>query len=87
MLVKPNVLLLDEPTNHLDLEAIRALTEALKVYDGTCLFVSHDRNMVDRVATRIVEMSEEGIRELSPHEFHEGHFLVKRGLYAAAPAH
>ncbi len=81
MLAEPNVLLLDEPTNHLDLEAIRALTEALRVFQGTCIFVTHDRNMVDQVATRILEMSVEGIRELSPSAFHDGQFLVKHGIY------
>ncbi|HVU05591.1 MAG TPA: ATP-binding cassette domain-containing protein, partial [Polyangiaceae bacterium] len=62
MLLQPNVLLLDEPTNHLDLEAIRSLTEALSVYQGTAVFITHDRNMVERVATRILEFSEDGIR-------------------------
>ncbi len=81
MLEEPNVLLLDEPTNHLDLESIRALTEALSVYAGTCIFVTHDRHMVDRVATRILEMSVEGIRELSPSAFHDGQFLTKHGVY------
>ncbi len=81
MLSQPNVLLLDEPTNHLDLEAIRSLTEALAVYDGTAIFVTHDRNMVDRVATRILEMSDDGLRELSPHEFQEGRFLMKHATY------
>ncbi|HEX3594519.1 MAG TPA: ATP-binding cassette domain-containing protein [Polyangiaceae bacterium] len=86
MLGQPNVLLLDEPTNHLDLESIRSLTEALAIYEGTAVFVTHDRNMVERVASRIIEMSEDGVRELSPHEFQEGHFLVKRGTYARADA-
>jgi ATPase subunit of ABC transporter with duplicated ATPase domains len=86
MLTQPNVLLLDEPTNHLDLEAIRSLTEALRVYQGTAVFVTHDRNMVDRVATRILEMTEEGIRELSPATFREGRFLVKHGVYAQPQA-
>ena len=81
MLSQPNVLLLDEPTNHLDLEAIRSLTEALRIYEGTTIFVTHDRNMVERVATRVIEMSTEGIRELSPHEFAEGRFLMKHGVY------
>ncbi|HEX4476985.1 MAG TPA: ATP-binding cassette domain-containing protein [Polyangiaceae bacterium] len=81
MLAQPNVLLLDEPTNHLDLESIRSLTEALKVYEGTALFVTHDRNMVERVASRVIEMSDEGVRELSPEEFQEGRFLVKHGVY------
>lgn len=81
MLTQPNVLLLDEPTNHLDLEAIRALTEALAVFQGTCVFVTHDRNMVDRVATRIIEMSHQGLRELSPEEFHEGRFLSEHRVF------
>jgi ATPase subunit of ABC transporter with duplicated ATPase domains len=81
MLAEPNVLLLDEPTNHLDLEAIRALTEALSVFQGSCVFVTHDRNMVERVATRILEMSADGIRELSPAAFHEGQFLIKHRMY------
>jgi ATPase subunit of ABC transporter with duplicated ATPase domains len=84
MLTQPNVLLLDEPTNHLDLEAIRALTEALTAYQGTCVFVTHDRNMVDRVAGRIIEMSRAGLRELSPGEFHEGRFLANHRVYGQA---
>jgi ATPase subunit of ABC transporter with duplicated ATPase domains len=83
MLIQPNVLLLDEPTNHLDLESIRALTEALAVYQGTAVFVTHDRNMVERVATRVLEMSEDGLREISSQEFQEGKFLLKRGMYEA----
>jgi ATPase subunit of ABC transporter with duplicated ATPase domains len=86
MLTQPNVLLLDEPTNHLDLEAIRSLTEALTVYQGTIVFITHDRNMVERVATRILELSDDGIRELSPHEFQEGRFLVKHGVYVQPAA-
>jgi ABC-type glutathione transport system ATPase component len=58
---KPNVLVLDEPTNHLDLEAIEALAAALVGYDGTLLFVSHDRWFVSRVASRIVEVTADGI--------------------------
>ncbi|MBX3126038.1 MAG: ATP-binding cassette domain-containing protein [Polyangiaceae bacterium] len=81
MLAQPNVLLLDEPTNHLDLEAIRALTEALDVYQGTAVFVTHDRNMVERVATRVIELSLEGVREISPDAFMEGRFLEKHALY------
>ncbi len=87
MLAQPNVLILDEPTNHLDLEAIRALTEALCVYEGTAIFVTHDRHMVERVATRILEMTDEGIREITPTAFHEGHFLEKHTTYSAAAAY
>jgi len=60
---RPNVLVLDEPTNHLDLEAIEALVEALKAFDGTLILVSHDRWFVSRLATRIVEISASGIRD------------------------
>ncbi len=60
---KPNILVLDEPTNHLDLEAIDALVEGLKSYDGTLIFVSHDRWFVGQLATRIVEISALGIND------------------------
>jgi ATPase subunit of ABC transporter with duplicated ATPase domains len=53
MLQKPNVLVLDEPTNHLDLESINALNFSLQKYDGTVLFVTHDHDVIDEVATRI----------------------------------
>lgn len=46
MMTDANVLLLDEPTNHLDIEAIEALNMALEHYDGTLIFVSHDREFV-----------------------------------------
>jgi ATPase subunit of ABC transporter with duplicated ATPase domains len=58
---QPNVLVLDEPTNHLDLEAIEALVEGLQDYDGTLLFVSHDRWFVSQLATRILEISPSGV--------------------------
>ena len=60
---KPNVLVLDEPTNHLDLEAIGALVEGLAAFDGTVLFVSHDRWFVSQLATRILEMTADGPRD------------------------
>jgi ATPase subunit of ABC transporter with duplicated ATPase domains len=85
MLLQPNVLLLDEPTNHLDLEAIRSLTEALEQYQGTCVFVTHDRQMVGQVATRVIEMSPNGIRELSAEEFSEGQFLLAHKTYEKQP--
>ena len=62
---KPNVLILDEPTNHLDLEAIEALVRAVKDYDGTLIFVSHDRWFVNELATRIVEITPEGVRDFN----------------------
>ncbi|HVY29141.1 MAG TPA: ABC-F family ATP-binding cassette domain-containing protein [Polyangiaceae bacterium] len=63
MVQKPNVLVLDEPTNHLDLEAIEALVQALQAFEGTVLFVSHDRAFVSALATRILEVTEQGFRD------------------------
>ncbi len=56
MLDEPNVLILDEPTNHLDLESIEALNESLKQFAGTVFFVSHDREFVNSLATRVLEI-------------------------------
>ncbi len=63
MVERPNVLVLDEPTNHLDLEAIAALAEALESFEGTVIFVSHDRWFVSRLATRILELTPTGPRD------------------------
>ena len=60
---RPNVLVLDEPTNHLDLEAIEALVEGLEAYDGTLIFVSHDRWFVQKLANRILEISPAGFKD------------------------
>jgi len=62
-LEQPNVLVLDEPTNHLDLESIEALVAALQNYEGTLILVSHDRWFVSQLATRVVEISQSGIRD------------------------
>ena len=59
----PNVLVIDEPTNHLDLEGIEALAEGLEKYDGSVIFVSHDRWFVSRLATRILELRTDGIED------------------------
>ena len=58
MMMDPNVLLLDEPTNHLDMEAIEALNLALTYYEGTLIFVSHDREFVSSLATRVIEIKD-----------------------------
>ncbi len=61
MMLDTNVLIMDEPTNHLDMEAIEALNKALKQYDGTLIFVSHDREFVSTLATRILEIKDKSI--------------------------
>ena len=60
MLTRPNVMLLDEPTNHMDMETIESLQIWLEKYPGTLLFVSHDREFVDGLATRIFELKAGG---------------------------
>jgi ATPase subunit of ABC transporter with duplicated ATPase domains len=57
MLQKPNIIVLDEPTNHLDMESIEALNLALEHYPGTLIFVSHDRQFVGSLASRIIELT------------------------------
>ncbi len=64
-LQKPNVLIMDEPTNHLDMESIEALNLALENYPGTLVFVSHDREFVSSLATRIIELSASGVVDFS----------------------
>lgn len=61
MLQKPNILVMDEPTNHLDMESIESVNLALENYEGTLLFVSHDREFVSSLATRIIELTPTGI--------------------------
>lgn len=58
MMQDTNVLLMDEPTNHLDMESIEALNLALEHYDGTLIFVSHDREFVSSLATRVIEIKD-----------------------------
>ncbi len=65
MLEQNNFLIMDEPTNHLDLESVSALAQALELYKGTAIFVSHDRDLVSQVATRIVAITDEGIADFS----------------------
>ena len=61
ILQKPNVLIMDEPTNHLDMESIEALNLALENYPGTLIFISHDRDFVSSLATRIIELTPDGV--------------------------
>ena len=68
MLQNPNVLILDEPTNHLDLPTKEILEEALLKFDGTVLFISHDRYFLNKIPTKMVELK-------------DGHFDVYQGNY------
>jgi ATPase subunit of ABC transporter with duplicated ATPase domains len=63
MMQKRNTLILDEPTNHLDLESIEALNRALIEFEGSLLFVSHDRDFVSSVANRIIELRVDGFTD------------------------
>ncbi len=61
MMQRPNVIVMDEPTNHLDMESIESLNLALDNYDGTLIFVSHDREFVSSLATQVFEITPERI--------------------------
>ena len=61
ILQKNNIMVMDEPTNHLDMESIESLNNALENYPGTLIFVSHDREFVSSLATRIIELTPTGI--------------------------
>lgn len=58
MMMDTNVLIMDEPTNHMDMEAIEALNKALAAYEGTVIFVSHDREFVSTLATHVIEIKD-----------------------------
>ncbi|MCW3173735.1 ABC-F family ATPase [Shewanella subflava] len=74
---KPNILLLDEPTNHMDMESIESLNNALELYEGTLIFVSHDRAFVSSLATRIIEITANGINDFKG-TYDE--FLASKGI-------
>ncbi len=65
ILQRPNILVMDEPTNHLDMESIESLNMALEQFEGTLLFVSHDREFVSTLATRIIEITDKGLRDFA----------------------
>ncbi len=69
MLAKANLLIMDEPTNHLDLESITALNTGMKEFQGTLLFTSHDHELVNTVANRIIEITPTGmIDKMMPYD-------------------
>ena len=65
----PNFLVLDEPTNHLDMDTKEMLVEALSDYEGTMLFVSHDRDFLAKLSNRVLELGGEG----GPHKYDGGY--------------
>lgn len=65
MLERGNVLILDEPTNHLDIDTKEVLEKALCDYDGTIIFVSHDRYLLNRLATRILEITPDSVESFN----------------------
>src|SRR5690606_1106752 len=73
----PNVIFLDEPTNHLDLWACAALEKSLRNFDGTVLFVSHDRYFIDNVATKVL------VFEADRWRIHEGNYTDCQHFIAA----
>jgi len=79
MLQKHNVLLMDEPTNHMDMEAIESLNTALDLFKGTLIFVSHDREFVSSLATRIIEITAKGVSDY--HGTYE-EYLRSQGMVA-----
>ena len=78
MLQKPNVLVMDEPTNHLDMESIESLNTALELFKGTLVFVSHDREFVSSLATRILEIRQDGTLVNYPGTYEE--YLASQGI-------
>jgi ATPase subunit of ABC transporter with duplicated ATPase domains len=80
MLGRHNVMLLDEPTNHLDMESIESLQFALEQYNGTLVFVSHDRQFVSGLATRIIEIMPDG--QIIDYQGNYDDYLASRGIEA-----
>ena len=87
MLRQDNVLLLDEPTNHLDMDSREVLEAALDEFEGTILTVSHDRYFINKVATKVIEMSPEGAAEYLGNydDYLEKKRILEAGEAEAAP--
>lgn len=83
LLQDANFLMLDEPTNHLDIRSKDVLLKALQAYNGTILFVSHDRDFVNRLATHIVELTADGTRTY--HGNYDAYLYQKEQANTGAP--
>ena len=68
ILQRANVIILDEPTNHLDMESIESLNQSLGLFDGTTIFVSHDREFISSLATRLIEIKNDRVIEYNGYE-------------------
>lgn len=78
LLNKANFLILDEPTNHLDIQSKEVLEDALLDFDGTILFISHDRYFINKIATKILDMSEHGVDEYNGnYSYYLEHLKIK----------
>ena len=91
ILKKVNLLVLDEPTNHLDIASCEALEDALCAFDGTIVAVSHDRYFINRIATRIIELTPGGERPMLDYQLNEDDsafdaYLALRERYAKSVA-
>ena len=73
---RPNLLILDEPTNHMDIIGKEALEQMLNEYEGTVLFVSHDRYFISRIATQILEFSQTAVKQYNMN--YEDYLLEKQ---------
>ncbi len=83
LLKKANFLILDEPTNHLDIASKEVLEDALMDYDGTIIFISHDRFFINKLATKIIELTPQGVNEI-PGNYE--HYLTVKADYGASEA-
>ena len=88
LLYPPNFLVLDEPTNHLDLATKEMLLDSLKDFDGTMLFVSHDREFLRGLSNRVLELGGESGTEAQPHAY-QGSYVeyVQRTGHEAPGVH
>lgn len=87
MLGEANFLILDEPTNHLDIVSKEILEEALRAYEGTALFISHDRYFINRTATKVAELGPDGVKEYLGgfDDMMEKKQMMREGLEEGAP--